>query len=208
MNTSNQTHGCIIVVEGLDGCGKSTLCRRLAESRDAALLGTSASTLGEARPAVEASLRDSALARHLFFASLVASISAEARRIAETGRDVVIDRYWLSTTAYGRAVRGLDLALEDVALALHPADITFFLEAPPAVRRARLAHRSSEAGEVNVEDLATLRPEVDQRLRDAFLEGLTCPVAGRGVVLEVSGLTPDAVLERALQEVAETRRAA
>ena len=208
MNSTQNGRGRIVVVEGLDGCGKSTLCRGLIESLNAVALATSASTLGDARPAVEASLRDSALARHLFFASLVASTAAEARRWAEIGRDVVIDRFWLSTRAYGRAVRGLEVALAEVEQALHPADLTLFLEARPGVRRARLAQRSASAGEVNVEDLATLRPDLDAALRADFVAGLSCPVAGRGVVLDVSDLSPQDVLGRALRELEQVRQAA
>ncbi len=200
--------GLFIVVEGLDGCGKSTLARRLVEQYQAVPLSTSASRFGDARGALEKMTAGDDVSRQLLFATSVAATSTEVARLRAEGRNVVVDRYWLSTLVYGQVVRGLNMGLQEVEAQLEQPNLTLFLDAPAAVRRSRLERRSHEHGEVNVEDLSTLRPERDEALRRGFLEGLKRPIAGQGIVLDASGSEPSAVLERAVWAVEAAAAAA
>ena len=140
--------GRLVVLEGIDGCGKSTQVRLLADRLDAVatfepgatVLGASLRTLlldpGGDPPAerAEALLMAADRAQH------VARVVAPA---LEAGRWVVSDRFAASTLAYQGFGRGLDLddlrALVGWATGgLHP-DLTVLLDLPVEVAAARRA---------------------------------------------------------------------
>ncbi|MPY93917.1 MAG: dTMP kinase [Acidimicrobiia bacterium] len=140
--------GRFIVLEGLDGVGKSTQARRLAEGLGARLTREPGGTplgeriralvldhgVGDVAPRTEALLMAAARAQHV----------AEAVGPAlASGCDVVTDRYLYSSVAYqgyGRqldpdAIRALSLWAVD---GLEP-DLVLLLEGP-----ARLGHRIAD----------------------------------------------------------------
>jgi dTMP kinase len=94
--------GVFIAFEGLDGVGKTTL----VESAASALGAVSFAMPGVPRPvahAVFTSLGHDATSRCLFHAACARAIGQQARAVTATGRNVVVDRYWLSSIAYARA---------------------------------------------------------------------------------------------------------
>jgi hypothetical protein len=101
---------------------------------------------------------------------------AEADTLRDAGHDVVFDRYWCTTRAYARAA-GSPLDLEEVEALLPPADLTILVDLPESERRERLEARGASA--------------------------LTRPVAGRGCVLDVSGLDPTEAVRAARDLVNE-----
>jgi len=140
--------GRLIALEGIDGCGKSTQVRILAERLDAvATFEPGATALGSSLRALlldpdrapvadrtEALLMAADRAQHL------ADVIVPA---LDAGRWVVTDRFSASTLAYQGYGRGLDLArlgdlVEWATGGLRP-DLTVLLDLPVAAAAARRA---------------------------------------------------------------------
>lgn len=186
--------GRLIVVEGLDGVGKSTLSRGLAEALGAAWRTTPSEALRAHRAPFDAAFAGLPGASHLFYAATVVAASAEAERLRDAGRDVVFDRYWGTTRAYARAA-GSPWALDEVERRLPPADLTLLVDLPEDERRRRLLARGATAL-----DRRSLR--AGRRLRDELVAVLTRPIAGVGRVLDVAGLDPAQAVAAALAAIA------
>jgi dTMP kinase len=138
--------GRLIALEGIDGCGKSTQARLLADRLGARL------TFEPGDTALGASLRplvldpDQATVAPLTEALLMAADRAQhvidvVRPALEEGTWVVTDRYSASTLAYQGYGRGLDLGdltrLMEWATAGLAPDLYVLVEVDPAVGRAR-----------------------------------------------------------------------
>jgi dTMP kinase len=140
------TRGRLIALEGIDGCGKSTQARMLADRTDALLtfepgatpLGASLRTLLLDRGEAPVSARAEALLLSADRAQHVAEVLEPA---LAAGRWVVTDRYAASTLAYQGFGRGLDRgSLDELARwatgGLAP-DLTVLLDLPVAAAAAR-----------------------------------------------------------------------
>ncbi len=138
--------GRLIALEGIDGCGKSTQARLLAEHLGAVLtfepgattLGSSLRTLlldPDHPPVAE---RTEAL---LMVADRAQHVAEVVRPALEQGRWVVTDRFSASTLAYQGYGRGLDLeeltGLVQWATGGLAPDLTVLVEVEPAVGLAR-----------------------------------------------------------------------
>ena len=130
--------GSFIVVEGIDGCGKSTQVARLAAKRDAvATFEPGATELGQSlrRILLEDAVRPDPIAEALLMASDRAQhVATLIEPTLAAGRDVISDRYAASTLAYQGAGRGLDrLELAELMRfatgGLRP-DLTILLDLP------------------------------------------------------------------------------
>jgi dTMP kinase len=164
------------VLEGIDGCGKSTQATRLVATlrergRDVLHLREPGATpLGERlrsivldRAGVPISPRAEALLYSTARAELVAST---IRPALEAGRVVVCERYFYSTVAYQGAGLGLAMReLEDVSRfatgGLLP-DRVIVLDVPVTIGNARLT-----GGQDRIEARGA---EYFERVRSAFLE--------------------------------------
>lgn len=184
--------GRLIVVEGLDGSGKTTLSRRLAEHLGSRWFTTPDRDLRELRSGIEAALTCPD-ARQIFYAASVREVASRLERHIAEGQDVVVDRYWLSTWAYG-AERGTSLQLEEIEDRLPAADLTIFLTADRALR----AHRMEARRKMTDADRRSLEPANEARLLERYRAGLTRPVAGRVVEIDTSLLDEEATLKQAL----------
>lgn len=182
--------GRLIVIEGNDATGKTTLAGRLAEALDARLLSTPPAGLKPLRQAVEREYDGCGLAHQLFYASTVAFVSEMARRLVTQGRHVVVDRYWLSTLVYD-ALRPGAVDLAAVGAGLLAADHTVLLETAEPERRRRLAVRGMSIG-----DRRGLPHAL--RLNRAFRAALGHPLAGRPLVLDTTACPPELCVARVL----------
>jgi len=152
-----------IVLEGLDGCGKSTHARLLADwltgkGRDVFL--TAEPTRGKIglliREILSGSVKsDPRTLALLFTADRVEHVS-EIRAAVEAGRDVVCERYYYSTIAY-QAAQGVDRAwlMGMNMFALSP-DLVVYLDVDPATAASRaksneIFEREDFLGKVKVE---------------------------------------------------------
>ena len=172
--------GRLIVVEGLDGSGKSTFVRALCAALDAIPMATPDGGLKSARLVLDSAYRDHPVAEQLFYASSVVHGSSMARGHIASGRDVVMDRYWASTVVYA-GLRAASVSLESVERALLPADVTFWLDVPEAVRLGRLNARAAGGEALTHADLQTMAPTRAEELRQRFLATLRGPLHGRVV---------------------------
>jgi dTMP kinase len=170
--------GLVVVVEGLDGCGKSTFVTRLAQSLGALVTATPDPSQAAARAVVDATY--GALARRRWYAESVVAAGPRLAAARADGHVVIVDRYFSSTVAYARA-RGEAAALEGLAGRVVAADLTFFLDVDEPTRRERLAHRGTSA-----EDRWTTEGAHAQTLRHAYADALGGAWNGRVARLDAS----------------------
>ena len=193
--------GKLIVLEGIDGCGKSTQIARLTEALTAAgrtVQKTAEPTGSEWGKALRrflsgAEQRTNAELATLFVLDRIRH-NVEIGALLERGTDVICDRYYYSTLAYQGSVcdyewvKHMNCASPDIR---HP-DLCIFLDLSPEVSLSRISARG-EAREV-FETKETLT-----RVRNTFLkifEDLDDPVA----IVDADG-TPDEVAARVLAAV-------
>jgi dTMP kinase len=195
-----------IVVEGIEGSGKSTLVAEIAERLEAeghALLVTrepGGTPLGDA-------LREIFLDRRIEISPLAESFlvnAARAQHVAdvirpalENGRIVLCDRFSDSTLAYQGYGRGADLdALRAMcataADGIEP-DLVLVLDLPVSVARARMRDRQIVADRIEREG-----DEFHERVRRGFLE-LADQSLQHAVVDAVA--MPEHVLHEALEAI-------
>ena len=148
--------GVFIVIEALDGVGKTTLVHNLAARLGGVATDTPGPGLRRIRQDVLDALGDDQTARCLFYAATVLAQGRFARRMANEGQTVVMDRYWASTIAYARA-RGVTLDASAIEAAAPRPDIAVLLSLDEEERRRRLGRR----GQVTVADAETF----DDRFR-------------------------------------------
>lgn len=185
-----------IVFEGLDGSGKSTCARAVAERLGAVFLTTPSPTLRELRGKIIDDLGDCQEAHELFYLATVFAASNEVTRHLAEGRSVVLDRYFLSTVAYA-AFRGSTLDVDDLAAALRPADLTVYLHADLAVRRARVQRRGG-----TVRDYQTLIPANDEALQSEHTSRFDLGITGRVLLLDSGTLSPQQLAGAIVDELA------
>jgi thymidylate kinase len=185
--------GRFIVVEGLDGVGKSLLARNLAAALGARLGTTPGEHLRAHREVFEEGFKDSRVARSLAYAASVLQEGERAARILAGGEDLVMDRYFLTTLVYAeRRARPL---LEGLLQAIHAPDLTIYAWLPEEVRLARLQARG-----LSREDTRTLESGAARRLDRGYRALAACRCAGRFVTLDMRG-TPEQNEAEALRVV-------
>lgn len=189
--------GKFIVFEGLDGTGKSTCAKLVAGALTAVHMTTPSGILRARRPEILAELGAGQETHHLFYLSVVMGASDKVRAHLEAGRTVVLDRYFISTQAYA-AFRGSRLGLEVIDALLQPADLTVLLEAPLAIRRARVLGRgfSTDA------DQETLDPQADERLQAEHQARIGFRCVGELLKIDTSQIFPEALVEKVIAALA------
>ncbi len=153
-----------IVIEGLDGSGKSSLAAALASKLGARLLATPGETLEPIRPRILDGLQRDPVALVAFYGATVIARGRQARVLTGRGVPVVMDRYLASTVAYARA-RDIALDLSWLIKAAPSPDIELLVSVPEPVRRVRL-----EARGLGPEDRETLHPAFAARVMSAYRE--------------------------------------
>jgi dTMP kinase len=163
--------GRLIALEGIDGCGKSTQARALAEALGARLTFEPGATPVGARlrallldpDAPALTTRSEAL---LMAADRAEHVAAVLEPALAAGAWVVSDRYAGSTIAYQGYGRGLDLeALRGLvawATGGLAADLSVLVDVPVAVAAARLAPSRADR-------LERLGPDFAGRVREGFV---------------------------------------
>jgi dTMP kinase len=180
--------GRLIALEGIDGCGKSTQARPLAEALGARLTFEPGATPIGARlrqlllapdappptPRAEALLMTADRAEHV---ALVVEPALAG------GHWVVTDRYAASTIAYQGYGQGLDPAgldgLVRWATGGLAADLSILVDVDFDVAAARLA----AGGRSGADRMERLGPEFARRVREGFL-AQAAAVPGRWVVVD------------------------
>ncbi len=185
--------GRLIVIEGLDGVGKTTLSKGLAEALGARWMTTPGAGIRQVRERFDAAFERSPIARCLAYAATVIAAGTDALEHCLRGGDVVLDRYWLSTCAYApELMQGLLERLEESVV---PADVTLYAWAPEPVRRARLTGRG-----LSKADAETLVGSEAARLDRRYRTLMSAPSVGHFIPILASG-TPEENLHHALAAV-------
>jgi thymidylate kinase len=189
----------VILIEGLDGVGKSTLSRRLADQLGAVRLSSppelgAHEVLGPLRGHFDT--RPTAVRRAFYrFANLIVS---EAAEVSRADRPVVIDRYWPSTVAFGV---GVDNAVDlEAWVGRYPPelivpDVMIVLEVDERARAARMTKR----GEAMTQEEDVLASGLAKRAAVSQVYRAFAPI-----VIDTSPHDEDGVLRRVLEELRRT----
>ncbi|MCK6550398.1 dTMP kinase [Myxococcota bacterium] len=196
--------GRLIVLEGIDGSGKTTLAKglvRALEVRGHGVVSTREPTdgpLGRQIRQIAATGRDGVTPEQeleLFHQDRAAHVRDVVRPALADGKIVVQDRSYFSTIAY-QGERGLDrgriLAMSE-QIAPRP-DLLLVVDVPAELAVERI-HRSRGSVADDFEKVESLR-----RIRDVFL-GFAHDAPGDGAVVLDGRLGVDALLARALDAV-------
>jgi dTMP kinase len=203
-------NGLFISLEGIDGSGKSTQARRLAEAmralgRDPVLTREPGGAPGAED--IRRLLVEGDPARWspeteilLFTAARRDHLERTIRPALTAGQDVITDRFADSTRVYQGAtrgdLRGLVDAIHDAAIGMEP-DLTLILDMDPAIALDRGLARSS--GEDRFEEFGL---PFQKKLRSGFL-ALAAEAPDRCVIIDATG-DPDAIAAR-IAEVVRAR---
>ncbi len=132
--------GWLVVIEGIDGAGKSTVIRRLSEhcaARGLACIVSAEPTRGPWGMKLRQSMAEGRLSLEeelaLFLKDRAEHVEAVIRPALALGKVVILDRYYLSTAAY-QGARGADpewILAENEKFAPAP-DIVLLLDFDPA----------------------------------------------------------------------------
>lgn len=181
-----------IVIEGLDGTGKSSIAKMLATTLNAELLSTPDTSLKKIRPIIDVAYENHPLARQLFYASSVVHLSAKIKQLIEEEKSVVVDRYWLSTKVYHNwKCEGQHFQLKELEHHIQIPDVTIYLKLPLTKRTARLSGRK----ENTCEDNLTLIKETDEKLSQAYKSFQEFSITGQWIEVDVTNDTDNIVKE-------------
>jgi thymidylate kinase len=173
----------LIVIEGLDGTGKSTIAKALASSINAKLLSTPGVEFLETRKIMDQVYENNPLARQLYYASTVVYLSERLKDLMTQGEVVVIDRYWLSTMVYHHwKCGGKPFLLKEVEDIIQKPDLTIYLNLPMIERALRINNRL----ERTKEDGLSLVEEVDVNLDAVYHSYRHSALVGRWVEVDAS----------------------
>ncbi len=191
-----------IVIEGLDGVGKSTITKALAKDIDAVMLATPGDKFNSMRSELELIYKDNHQARQLFYMSTVVSISEQVRDLISKGKNVIVDRYWLSTQVYHQwKSENHHFELADVENSILVPDVTLYLQLPLEQRKKRLFSRNGNTEEDNL----TIINTTDTELNNLYLRYSSTSIAGHWVSIN-TGATVDEIIKNIGTELKEFKQ--
>jgi len=127
-----------IVLEGIDGVGKTTVARLLADQLDAEYVSTPTNPFSQIRLSIE-NMREINVRFHYYLCAVICSAPAIRKLLVQ--KPVVCDRYIASTIAYHRAMEvemnHIDLQNLPIVAPSH----AFLLVANDETRKKRIADR-------------------------------------------------------------------
>ncbi len=172
-----------IVVEGLDGTGKSTISEALASAIGAVHLSTPLKSLSNARKIIDEEYETNSHARQLFYASTVVNISQQIETLISQGKSIIVDRYWLSTQVYHKwKCNGKNFMLTEVEQYILAPDFTLYLELPLEVRSKRINQRQSNTKE----DSLTLIESSDTELNTLYHSYQSKAITGKWLNIDAN----------------------
>jgi len=185
-----------LVFEGLDGVGKTSCAKVVAELLDAHFMTTPTATIREYRDQIIESFKGNQEAAQMFYLATVLTASDEAKSEMAKGRSVVLDRYFLSTQVYAE-FRGSKLDIdESIAKVLQPPDWTVFLKASLNVRKSRVLTRGGSAS-----DDETLTDQANDLLLNGYKRRMHLPVSGRCIQIDTSSLGVPEIARKIINKI-------
>ena len=193
--------GLFIVLEGIDGSGKTTLRDGICNS----LKNNGFEAIPTAEPTNEKIGRflrdggtDNQLAEALLFVADRACHTDDIKEKLERGISVVCDRYYASTLAYQSAGSGgpdYDLLVTLNELATIEPDITFLLDIDPEKGLSRVDDRGEERSKFE-------KLEFQKRVRAKYLE----IAEEKGFIILDATLSKETLLLQAMEHIREKQR--
>lgn len=136
--------GKFIVIEGLDGCGKSTISNVLQKEHNAVLLNALPNRI---KPWLE-KIGNTHIPEATFSYFTLCNLlkSQEINNILEAGNNVILDRYVYTTYVYHQEiiVENFPSEIKTFYNNLVQPDLVVFLDVPQNVRRERISLRNGE----------------------------------------------------------------
>ena len=129
-----------IVIEGIDGSGKTTVSQYLCDKINGSLYKTPSFPFSVLRDFVDKCVNTKS--RFYFYLSSVIHASSEIAKLLEH-KNVVCDRYILSTLCYHRAATSFFKPFDESTLQILEPDFTFYLDADYNVRIRRIVDREN-----------------------------------------------------------------
>lgn len=186
-----------IVIEGLDGCGKSTVSTALAKMLNAQLLTSPDKELKEVRKVTDMVFDNNVKARQMFYMASILKASEDAKELNLQGKPVVLDRYWLSTQVYHAWMsNGKQFKCREVELVLHQPTLTVYLDVPAEVRANRIKARNV----CTDEDMNTLQHNANEKLRSLYFSMNKSLPVGNWLCVDACQ-SVDIILEKIMTEL-------
>lgn len=134
-----------VVLEGIDGSGKTSLAQRVAERCGGVAYATPPDKYKKLRKSVD--VNSDLLSHYLFYREAMIEASLEIDAMLSEGKKVICDRYWLSTLVYHRA-GNLVVDPADFSGLVRP-DLSVLLLVSKAEQRRRTRERGKEIGNID-----------------------------------------------------------
>jgi dTMP kinase len=136
--------GKFIVIEGLDGCGKSTISTILQKTYNADLLNALPKKIKHWLEIVGSTKHPEATFSYFTLCNLLKSQEIES--IILSGRNVILDRYFYTTYVYHQEIIKVNFPTEikDFYKNLIQPDLVIFLDVPQEIRKERIKSRKGE----------------------------------------------------------------
>jgi dTMP kinase len=163
MKTYKYIDPIFIAIEGLDGSGKSTMSKKVAEKIDAKLLKTPPDEFNQIRKKIDYLYRRCSEGSRLFYLSTVFYASDIVLQELQKKRSVVIDRYWMSSLVYNNSNID-DQDIIKLSRNLANPDLTIFLDVSKTKRFGRMMSRN-----VSITDADNLSIKHHNHLRNRYL---------------------------------------
>lgn len=179
-----------IAIEGLDGSGKSTIVRLLADRMGAAIVTNPPVSLLAERGAIGAKSEDD---KRAWYLAANAAAMDEVERHRRLGRPVVMDRSAASTVAFASAWLGKAARPQDWPPDVKRPDLLLLLHVSEDVRVTRLY------GRVTPETDEETRLRLDDAFRNRVLEGY----AALGTKMLSAEVEPAVIVEGIMRLVRE-----
>lgn len=172
--------GFFLVIEGIDGAGKSTQADTVAQvlsARGLNVVRTGEPTDGPWGRRIRASATEGRMSPeeevHAFIEDRKQHVAERIRPGLAAGRVIISDRYYFSTVAY-QGARGFDpeeLMRRNEAFAIEP-HLLILIDLPPEVGLARVGLRDGRANEFETLNQLTRSREIFRAIKKPYLERL------------------------------------
>lgn len=132
-----------ITIEGIDCTGKSTISKLFAKQTDSVLYKTPPKNISPKRDEVDA--KASPADHYHFYLDGIYTASKEIWEFLAAGKNVVCDRYWLTTYVY-HIVMGLPVNIDDFSNITQP-NLTVLLLVSKDIQAKRFLERGMSIGD-------------------------------------------------------------